>query len=129
MNKQVLTLGIILSLGSVGCAGLGSSQSSTLPAQVRSEQGLDQLWFAAPRPASEGLETPRYADQGLGTLWGDGAALPEPLGVQGSREEVNGGDLWNPASVVRSWETRQGADSQPPRGPLRSGRSVLRIWY
>ena len=104
MNKQLLTIGIVLSLGTVGCAGLGVQHGSSLTAQVQAEQGVDGLWFSAERPPTQGLKTPRYAGQGVGDLWGTGeanAGLSQGIEVETQRGL---GELWNTAAVTRSWE-------------------------
>jgi len=124
MNKSLISIGIILSLGSVGCAGFGVQQSSSLAGQHRAERGVDELWSASEEAPPQGADTPLYAEQSLGDLWEaptddlDGVADP---GYDAER----GGDLWNPASVTRSWEpgVQQGRDA------YRLSQSQGGLWY
>jgi len=132
MNKPLLTLGIILSVGTVGCAGFGVQQSSSLGSQFQKQQGLDELWTSTEEAPGQGLETPRYADQSLDDLWNEGVEGAE--GVEAVRgddpsQPRTGGDLWNPASVTRSWETNQGESGTPSRSLLFGDSSGGRIWY
>ena len=69
MNKSVLTIGIVLSLGTVGCAGVGVQQGPSLTAHAQTEQGLDRLWVAREEVPTQGLEAGPYAEQGLDGLW------------------------------------------------------------
>jgi hypothetical protein len=77
MNKPLLTIGILLSLGTVGCAGFGVQHGSSLTARVQDEQGVDNLWVTHvdnlwvthEEAPTQGLEAPAYAEQGLGGLW------------------------------------------------------------
>ena len=116
MSKQLLTLGIVLSLGTAGCAGFGLQQGSSLSAQLQQERGLDSLWSSSEEAPTGGLEAPLYAEQGLGGLW-TRSAEPAPV-VDGISDQArSSGDLWNPVSVARSWEVEgAGPASRPPRG-------------
>jgi hypothetical protein len=69
MNKSLLTLGIVLSLGTVGCAGFGVQQGSSRTAHAQTEPGLDHLWVAREEAPTQGLEAGPYAEQGLDGLW------------------------------------------------------------
>jgi hypothetical protein len=69
MNKQALTFGIVLAIGTMGCAGFGLQQGSSLSAQLEQTQGLDKLWSSAVRVSAQGLEAPLYGEQELGDLW------------------------------------------------------------
>ena len=95
MNKSLLTIGIVLSLSTVGCAGVGVQHASSLTPQIQQEQGVDNLWFAARRTPTEGLDTSSYAEQGLGALWNSKAP------AEASGAEINSfagrglGNLWN----------------------------------
>lgn len=129
MNKPLLTLGIILSLGTVGCAGFGVQQSSSLSSQFQKQQGLDALWSATEKPPAQGLETPRYADQSLGDLWNDGVEDLEAVRGDDSPQSRTGGDLWNPASVTHSWEANRGETGTPSRSLLFGDSSGGGIWY
>lgn len=104
MSKQVLALGIVLSLGVAGCAGVGVQQGSSVTAQARQQQGLDNLWSPTEQVPTQSFETPRYADQRLGGLWS--TRVEEPAGVHenGSYEERTRGDLWNSARVTHGWD-------------------------
>lgn len=126
MNKQVLTLGIILSLGSVGCAGLGVQHNSSLSAQIQSEQGVDGLWFVKQEPAGQGLELPRYADQDLGGLWNGTEEAAASAPSRAPRQWGGLGDLWNPSSVTRSWELGARDTRQSPSDALFSSRRAGR---
>jgi len=104
MNKPLLTIGILLSFGTIGCAGAGVQPASSLTAQLqnRTGQGVDRLWDQAVETPREGLRSPNYAGA-LGDLW---ISPPEPT----KRAEVGSktpsgslGDLWNPSSVTRHW--------------------------
>lgn len=129
MNKQVLTLGIILSVGTAGCAGFGYQSNSSLSAQLRSQDGIDDLWTAADKPVGQGLETPRYADQTLGVLWQGRVAAPDTVRINASHEQLEQGDLWNPSTVVRSWEINEGDESKPSRDRLLGDTASQGIWY
>jgi hypothetical protein len=95
MNKSLLTIGIVLSLGTVGCAGVGVQHASSLTPQVQQEQGVDNLWFAAERTPTEGLDTSTYAEQGVGTLWNAQEESQTSGGVIGSFADRGLGSLWN----------------------------------
>lgn len=123
MNRSLLTIGIVLALGSVGCAGFGVQPSSALAGQYRAERGVDDLWEQEEAP-SQGVETPLYAEQELGRLWGSQGELP-PTVVERGSDESRGGDLWNPASVARTWEGA-GVLSAPRD---QAGRGVRALWY
>ena len=124
MNQSLLSIGIILSLGSVGCAGFGLQSSSSLRAEYGAEQGIDELWTATPAVTREGAEPPLYADQELGSLWD--APRTGPSGVMGTAEEAGrAGDLWNPATVTRSWEPAH----QPSRPAYRLSQSGGRLRF
>ena len=86
MNKPLLTIGILLSLGTIGCAGVGVQPSSSLTAQFqnRTAQGLDELWDEAAEPPRLGLESPQLRRGAWRPLDGDTGA--DPLG-RGSRED------------------------------------------
>ncbi len=104
MNNPLLTIGILLSLASVGCAGLGAQPSSGLTAQLRNRtgQGVDTLWDQAAETPRQGLESPHYAG-GLGSLW---VPASEPMGSVTEAPTTPSsslGDLWNPSSVTRHW--------------------------
>ena len=95
MNKQLLTIGIVLSLGTVGCAGVGVQHGSSLTAQVQDERGFDNLWVAREKAPTGGLDGPVYAEQGLGSLW-DTQEEPETSGgAVGSYANQSLGSLWN----------------------------------
>lgn len=106
MSNPLWTLGIILSLGTAGCAGLGSQQASSLTAQVRKEQGLDGLWMEERKPA-RGIEPQSFAGSGLGGLWDRDEPGTSPAQDRAYYQSRSGGDLWNPASVTRSWESKR----------------------
>lgn len=127
MSKQLVIIGIILSLGTVGCAGLGSQQASSLTAQARQERGLDNLWMPSKSARTGGLEPTHYAGEGLGTLWEPrDAPSPGPVADPAYYERRSGGDLWNPASVARSWETRPTTTLERPTQGRISGRTSPR---
>jgi hypothetical protein len=103
MNQSLLSLGIILSLGSIGCAGLGLQPNSSLHSEYVAKRGLDELWPVSREVRPQGTETPLYADQELGSLWE--ARKERPAGVADPGYEAErGADLWNPASFARSPE-------------------------
>jgi hypothetical protein len=115
MSKQLIAIGIIFSMGTVGCAGLGGPQASSLTAQLREERGLDDLWMPARQTGGKGLETPHYAGEGLGNLWQrDEVSTLSPTPDPAYYERRSGGDLWNPASVVRSWEPKPRPSQERP---------------
>lgn len=116
MNKQLLSIGIILSLGTVGCAGFGVQQSSSLSGQIHQEQGLDNLWAAKEQPSAGGLEAPRYANRSVLDLWDGAEQAPEGAADPGYYQSRSGGDLWNPASVSRSWDGGSSPSVAPDRG-------------
>jgi hypothetical protein len=126
MNKQVLTLGIVLALGTAGCAGFGVQQGSSLSAQVQQERGLDSLWSSSEEAPPGALEAPLYAEQALGGLW-TRSADPAPVVDTISREGRSSGDLWNRASVARSWEVEGASPAgRPSRGLTLSDSSGRR---
>ena len=104
MNRQVLTLGIVLSFGSVGCAGLGVQQGPSLTAQRQTEDGVDKLWSTTAKVPVGALEAPLYAEQDLGGLWNHSMEATSVVEAPSRQDRVSG-DLWNPVSVSRSWET------------------------
>ena len=83
MNKSILAIATILSLGTVGCAGVGTQYASTA---------------SVPKAASL-----QYASGGLGTLWESGPTQPAGLEQRVAYQD-RGADLWTPASVVRPSE-------------------------
>jgi len=97
MSKQLLTLGIILSLGTVGCAGFGVQQGSSLTARLQSEQGLDNLWSSSEPAPTEGFDAPAYADQGLGNLWTTTENADAAGGERRFYANQNLGNLWSSA--------------------------------
>ena len=106
MNKPLLTIGILLSLGTIGCAGVGVQPSSSLTAQFqnRTGQGLDELWGESEEFSRQGLQSPSYAGT-LGNLW---MVTPQPIHSAGAVAKTPSGslgDLWNPSSVTRHWAT------------------------
>jgi hypothetical protein len=117
MNNQRLTIGILLSLASVGCAGLGAQPASSLAAQLqnRTGQGVDALWDQAAVTPRQGLESPHYA-AGLGNLW---IPVSEPVGAVTEAPKTPSaslGDLWNPSSVTRPWVTNASQADADLRG-------------
>ena len=97
MSKQLLTLGIILSLGTVGCAGFGVQQGSSLTARLQNEQGLDNLWSSSEPAPTEGFDAPAYADQGLGNLWTTTENADAAGGERRFYANQNLGNLWSSA--------------------------------
>jgi hypothetical protein len=98
MSKQLLTLGIVLSLGTVGCAGFGVQQGSSLTAQFQNERGLDKLWTSREETPTAGLEAPLSADQGLGDLWNpqeNGQEAETSGSDRGFYMSQRLGNLWN----------------------------------
>ena len=77
MGKPLLIVGLVLSLGSVGCAGFGLHQSSSLGGRARPEQGLDELWLDEERDPARGIEPRFYAEQELGDLWSSAEEDPQ----------------------------------------------------
>ena len=116
MNQKLLTIGIILSLGPMGCAGLGPQHASSLTPQIRDDQGLGNLWMPAKRQPAQGIEMLHLGGEGLGSLWEREEPMPSPVSDPAYYEKRSGGDLWNPASVTRSWEKKP---TPSPDGPLR----------
>jgi hypothetical protein len=74
MSKSLLTLGIVVSLASVGCAGV--SPRSTVASVHHSAPGIDRLWDRDAHEARAGV---------AGTVRQDHTHTPRA-------------DLWNPAS-------------------------------
>ena len=89
MSKSLLTLGIILSLGTVGCASVGVPQGTSYASVRDSDRGVDTLWQADPTASRAGV---------AGVV--DGASGTERA------------DLWNPAP--RTEPAR--ADERPKGG-------------
>jgi hypothetical protein len=95
MNKQLLTIGIVLALGTVGCAGLGVQHGSSLTAHVQNEQGFDNLWVAREKAPTGGLHVPVYAEQGLSGLWDTQEEAETSGGAIVSYGNRSLGSLWN----------------------------------
>lgn len=129
MNKQLLSLAVILSLGTVGCAGFGLQQSSSLSAEFQKQQGLDELWSVGEATPQQGLETPRYAEQELSHLWNEDTKDLQTVRDDGSAQTPNRGDLWNPASVSRSWEINEDSKPAQSRGLIFGNSGRGGIWY
>ncbi len=128
MNKSILTIGIVLSLGTVGCAGFGVQQGSAVTAHLHQERGVDGLWIATEATPYQGTDdTPRYADQTLGGLWNSDAEGADPALQTESNYGRGLGDLWNSSSVTRSWDINSGAEPAPA-GALFSGSAAARNW-
>ena len=98
--------------------------NSSLTAQYRAERGVEDLWDASREAPKKGTEPPLYAEQELGALWDVVPESPEGL-VDPGYEVSRGADLWNPASVSRSWEP--GVEWSPPGYQL--GQSTGARWY
>ena len=70
MNTQLLTLGIVLSLATTACTGLGVQTGPTLTRQIFEEQGLGNLWGEATDEAPEGVARVELRDDTeLADLW------------------------------------------------------------
>jgi hypothetical protein len=123
MSKPLLTIGIVLSLGTMGCAGFGLQQGSSVTAQFRQEQGLDNFWRSAERAPTRGLEAPLYAEQGLGRLWDNSPEEPTSVRQTEVYQSRGLGDLWNPGAVTRSWEIDEDTQATPSRGLLFTAES------
>lgn len=94
MNKSLLTIGIVLSLGTVGCAGFGAQQGPSLTTYAQAEPGLDDLWAAREEATAQGLEARPYAEQGLGGLWDAREAPLETDRSTRSFADQGLGSLW-----------------------------------
>ena len=103
MNKSIVIITTILSLGTMGCAGVGPQVAGT-----------------AARPT--GLMS--YASGGLGTLWEAGSADPTGLEQRVAYQE-RGSDLWTPASVVRPSE--QDPNKADPKGTFSTTTTKLKF--
>lgn len=90
MSKPLLTLGIILSLGTVGCASVGAPQGTSYASVRDADRGVDALW-QADRSAS------RAGVAGV---------------VDGSSANETRADLWNPATGTEP----ASADERPKGG-------------
>ncbi len=124
MNKSLLRFGIILALGSAGCAGFGIQHASSLSERYNTaELGVDSLWEASESQPTQSREIELYAEQSLGSLWDSEARRERTVG-QASRAS-QGSDLWNPATVSRPWE----ADEAVEEGRDRAGVSSSGLWY
>ena len=70
MNSQLLTIGIVLSLATTACTGLGVQTGPTLASQIFEEQGLGNLWTEATDTAPEGvMRVELREDTELADLW------------------------------------------------------------
>ena len=70
MNSQLLTIGIVLSLATSACTGLGVQTGPTLSSQIFEEQGLGNLWGEATDEAPEGVVRVELRDDTeLADLW------------------------------------------------------------
>lgn len=96
MNKPLLTIGIILSLGTFGCAGFGVQQSYSLTSAFGADRGVDALWDESPQTPHPSVDAPRYADQALGTLWDEAESIQSGLAEVRADQEREA-DLWNSA--------------------------------
>lgn len=124
MNQSLLSIGVLLSLGTVGCAGFGVQHSSSLTPQYSAERGVDSLWLASEEAPTQDAEVRLYADQELGTLWDFAEDSPSGI-LETGHDERRGSDLWNPASVSRPWEI--GHD--PASSDYRLSQSSPGLWY
>lgn len=84
MTKPNLTFAIIVSLGLVGCGGLGAQTTGSLTAAHDSARGVDSLWAAPTSDSTAGV---------TGTLVRADAGASR-------------GDLWNPAPAQRAQSAR-----------------------
>ena len=70
MNKQVLSLGIVLSFAITACTGLGVQSGPTLSGQIAEEHGLGNLWGEPGTEASiQVAEIELRDDRALSDLW------------------------------------------------------------
>jgi hypothetical protein len=97
MSKQLLTLGIVLSLGTLGCAGAGIQQGPTASAHVSQEQGISDLWHYTKARPTQGLEAPLYAGQHLDGLWDSDPARSIELEDAGDGADRRGTGLFTTA--------------------------------
>jgi hypothetical protein len=116
MNKSLLSIGIVLSLGTMGCAGVGLQHASSLTPQFQREQGLDSLWVSTERAPTQALDIPLYAEDNLGDLWNSNGKAPTAARETPFYEGRSLGDLWN-----RSSATSTSKNDSSPR--LRASRS------
>ncbi|MDH4281281.1 MAG: hypothetical protein OEV36_01390 [Myxococcales bacterium] len=105
MNKSVLSIGIVLSLGTMGCAGVGLHHASSLIPQFQRERGLDSLWVSTERAPTQALDIPLYAEDNLGDLWNSKEEAPTAARETPFYEGRSLGDLWNRSSVTPNSKT------------------------
>ena len=104
MNKSIVTIATILSLGTIGCAGVGTQYAGT---------------SSASRAASV-----QYVGGGLGTLWESNSSRSAGLEQQVAVRHV-GADRWVPASVARVSEIDPRKDD--PKARLGSTATKLKF--
>ena len=104
MNKSILTIATILSLGTMGCASVGTQYAgTTTAAETASVQ---------------------YATGGLGTLWESSESQPKGVSQSVASKQFQS-DLWTPASVTRPSETNP--EKRDPRTTFRKTSTSLKF--
>ena len=70
MNKQLLTIGIVLSFATAACTGFGVQTGPTVAGQFVEEQGLGNLWSeTAAEPQEHAMQVELRDDSELADLW------------------------------------------------------------
>ena len=100
MSKPLLTLGIILSLGTVGCASVGVPQGTSYASARNADRGVDTLWQAdrsASRAGVAGVVDGASASETRADLWN-----PAPRTEPANADERPKGGLFvsNPSSGI-----------------------------
>ena len=85
---------------------------------------------ALPKRPRRRVSRPRVTPSRVSATFGmTRATAVETLRDDGSVQTPNQGDLWNPASVSRSWEVNEGRKASPLGGLLFGESSGGGIWY
>ena len=70
MNKQLLTIGIVLSFATAACTGFGVQTGPTVAGQFAEEQGLGNLWSETTNEKPEqAMQLELRDDSELADLW------------------------------------------------------------
>lgn len=103
MNKQLLTLGLVLSLATPACAGLGVQTSPTVANEIFQEQGLGELWGEGPDEALDTATSVEHRDEReLTDLWVE-ADLNSDWSGDGAKEAPRAAAMLKNPTLAVTW--------------------------